>query len=164
LSAPRDAAPRAVRALLVQARPHVTEDLRERLVRGGVNVVAAVDSAKAAIGETIRIRPDLIVIDIRHDSRSVATVIDVLREVDGRRDAETRTAHALASARERHASLSPREREVFARVVRGRLNKQIASDLRVSERTVKAHRARVMRKMHVDSIAELTRLAERLGI
>jgi FixJ family two-component response regulator len=64
----------------------------------------------------------------------------------------------------RWVTLSPRERAVFALVVRGKLNKQIASDLHITERTVKAHRARVMRKMKVDSLAALTRLAERLGI
>jgi RNA polymerase sigma factor (sigma-70 family) len=57
----------------------------------------------------------------------------------------------------RFAKLSPREREVFELVVAGRLNKQIAAALETSERTVKAHRARIMEKMEVDSVAELVR-------
>ena len=61
------------------------------------------------------------------------------------------------------ASLTPREREVFERVVAGMLNKQIAGQLRITEKTVKAHRARVMRKMRVRSVAELARMAEKLG-
>lgn len=61
------------------------------------------------------------------------------------------------------ASLTPREREVFERVVVGMLNKQIAGQLRITEKTVKAHRARVMRKMRVRSVAELARMAEKLG-
>lgn len=66
--------------------------------------------------------------------------------------------------RGRYASLTPREREVFARIVQGLLNKQIAAELGTTERTVKAHRAQVMAKMRVQSVAELTRLAERMGI
>ena len=65
--------------------------------------------------------------------------------------------------RERYRSLSPREREVMALVVRGRLNKQIGGDLGISEITVKAHRGRVMRKMRARSLADLVKIAGRLG-
>jgi FixJ family two-component response regulator len=65
--------------------------------------------------------------------------------------------------RARFGSLTAREREVFALVVRGLLNKQIAGQLGTSERTVKAHRANVMQKMHASSLPDLTRAAERLG-
>ena len=58
---------------------------------------------------------------------------------------------------ERYAKLSPRERQVFDLVVAGRLNKQIASELETSERTIKAHRAKIMEKMQVGSVAELVR-------
>ncbi len=61
-------------------------------------------------------------------------------------------------------SLTPREREVFSLVVTGMLNKQIAYDLGMSEKTVKVHRARVMNKMQADSLAELVRSAYRVGI
>jgi FixJ family two-component response regulator len=61
-----------------------------------------------------------------------------------------------------HASLTPREREIMALVVSGLLNKQIAIKLGISEITVKAHRGRVMRKMHVDSLADLVRAATAL--
>ena len=64
----------------------------------------------------------------------------------------------------RYATLSPREREVMALVVSGRLNKQVAGELHISEITVKAHRGRVMRKMGAGSFAELVKLAERLGV
>jgi FixJ family two-component response regulator len=60
--------------------------------------------------------------------------------------------------------LTPREREVFELVVRGRLNKQIAHELGTSERTIKAHRHKVMEKCEVRSLAELVVIAERLGI
>jgi FixJ family two-component response regulator len=61
-------------------------------------------------------------------------------------------------------TLTPREREVMNLVVRGLLNKQIAFELGTVEKTVKVHRARVMEKMEVQSLAELVRLAERAGI
>ena len=62
------------------------------------------------------------------------------------------------------AALTPRERQVFGRVVRGRLNKQIAHELGATERTIKAHRHQVMEKMKVQSLAELVSIAERLGL
>ncbi len=65
---------------------------------------------------------------------------------------------------QRLASLTPREREVLAHVVAGRLNKQIAGDLGTVEKTIKVHRARIMEKMAARSLADLVRIAERLGI
>jgi RNA polymerase sigma factor (sigma-70 family) len=62
------------------------------------------------------------------------------------------------------SKLTPREREVFELVVRGKTNKQVANTLGATERTIKAHRQRVMEKMQVRSLAELVSLAERVGI
>ena len=77
-----------------------------------------------------------------------------------RRDANTRTSRQTQlEVRRRFDSLTPRERTVFAHVVSGKLNKQIASVLGTCERTVKAHRAHVMDKMHAQSVADLVRLA-----
>jgi FixJ family two-component response regulator len=70
----------------------------------------------------------------------------------------------VAEVRKRVKTLTPREAEVFALVVTGMLNKQIASQLGVVEKTVKVHRARVMEKMRARSVAELVRLADRLGV
>jgi FixJ family two-component response regulator len=64
----------------------------------------------------------------------------------------------------RFATLTPREREVLELVVRGMLNKQIAAALRASEKTIKIHRGRVMEKMKVQSVADLVRAAEKIGI
>jgi FixJ family two-component response regulator len=70
----------------------------------------------------------------------------------------------LQALRQCHASLTPRERETMALVVCGLLNKQIAVRLGISEITVKAHRGQVMRKMGVDSLAELVRVAAALDV
>ena len=70
----------------------------------------------------------------------------------------------LEDVLERVEKLTPREREVMVLVVRGLLNKQIAFELGTVEKTIKVHRARVMEKMQVDSLANLVRLAEKVGI
>jgi len=70
----------------------------------------------------------------------------------------------LSEIRARLATLTPREREVLEYVVTGKLNKQIAGDLGTVEQTVKVHRARVMEKLRVRSVAELVRLAQRCGV
>jgi FixJ family two-component response regulator len=70
----------------------------------------------------------------------------------------------MKGLRTRLESLTPREREVFRLVVSGMLNKQIAFDLGTAEKTIKVHRARVMQKMGAQSLADLVRFAEKLGI
>jgi len=81
------------------------------------------------------------------------------------RDAVARLEQAkLSEIRAGLKTLTPREREVLEHVVSGKLNKQIAGDLGITEATVKMHRARVMAKMKVQSVAELARLTERCGI
>jgi FixJ family two-component response regulator len=78
------------------------------------------------------------------------------------------TALERESERERlkrgYASLSPRERQVMMLVVAGRMNKQVGSELGISEITVKAHRGQVMRKMSADSLADLVRMAANLDL
>ena len=78
--------------------------------------------------------------------------------------AELRRERTLAELRSRHASLTPRESQVMALVVKGLLNKQIAAELGISEITVKEHRGRMMRKMKVRRVPDLVKLAARLGL
>jgi len=81
------------------------------------------------------------------------------------RDARERSARAqVADVEGRRRTLTARESDVLALVVRGLLNKQIAGELGISEGTVKIHRARVMEKMRVGSVAELVRLIERMPL
>jgi FixJ family two-component response regulator len=81
------------------------------------------------------------------------------------RDAEARRqASEIAGLRKRHATLTPRERQVLALVVQGLLNKQIAGELGTTDLTVKAHRGHVMRKMGAGSLADLVRMAGKLKI
>ena len=77
---------------------------------------------------------------------------------------DRRRAGGERRARERYESLTPREREVFALVAAGLLNKVIADRLGAAEATVKIHRGRVMEKLGADSVADLVRMAERLGL
>lgn len=83
--------------------------------------------------------------------------ISLDREARQRRD-------DVAELRKRYESLTAREREVFALVATGALNKQIALQLGTTERTVKAHRGQMVQKMQADSVAELVRMADKLGI
>ena len=81
------------------------------------------------------------------------------------RDGEFRKQRAdMLESRERLETLTPREREVLTLVVAGLLNKQIAGELGTTEVTIKAHRGRVMRKMHAASLADLVRMTEKLKI
>ena len=91
-----------------------------------------------------------------------AELLEAVRRAVDRGREQRATLRGLEQIETLFASLSPREREVFERVVVGTLNKQIAGQLGITEKTVKAHRARVMRKMRVRSVAELARMAEKL--
>lgn len=91
-------------------------------------------------------------------------LIDAIERALARQEAAREQRGKLDLLRALVSSLTPRERQVFDLIVRGRINKQIAYELGTTERTVKAHRHQVMEKMRVHSLAELVSIAERLGL
>ncbi len=91
-------------------------------------------------------------------------LLDAVARALARQEQAREQNERLGAQRALVATLTPRESEVLALVVRGKLNKQIAYALGASERTVKAHRHSIMLKLHAPSLAELVVIAERLGI
>jgi FixJ family two-component response regulator len=91
-------------------------------------------------------------------------LLNAIRQAIERSRIESAREAELHAFRNCYASLTPREREIMALVVSGLLNKQIGAELGISEITVKAHRGKVMRKMRVDSLADLVRIAMALDV
>ncbi len=93
-----------------------------------------------------------------------AALFDAVRRALDRDAAERRARSRRAQLQQRYHTLTPREREVLPHLLAGQLNKQIAGDLGTSERTIKAHRAALMTKLAVGSVAELVRFSQELGV
>ena len=136
-------------------------ELRAALQRQGVALPVIFLTGYADVDSSVRAMKagavDFLAKPVERD-----TLLDALRRALAR-DALQRTARDEADRlRARFASLTSREREVFDRIVAGKPNKDIAEELGIAERTVKAQRAQVMAKLEVGSAAELGRLAEQL--
>jgi FixJ family two-component response regulator len=95
------------------------------------------------------------------DQQDLLEAVEEALAIDAAARADWSARNAVA---ERLATLTPRERQVFQQVVAGRLNKQIAAQLGIVEKTIKVHRARVMHKMGAGSVAELVQIAQLAGI
>ena len=137
-------------------------DLQAALQRQGVTLPVVFLTGYADVASTLQAMKagavDFLAKPVDRD-----TLFDALRRALAR-DALQRAARDEAMRlRARFNSLTPRERAVFDRVVAGKVNKQIADDLGIGERTVKTERAQVLTKLGVGSTAELGRLAERLA-
>jgi FixJ family two-component response regulator len=91
-------------------------------------------------------------------------LLSAIRQAVERSETALSLAAQMRTLRDRYASLSGREREVMALVVAGLLNKQVGSELGISEITVKAHRGRMMQKMKADSLPDLVNMAARIGL
>ena len=99
-----------------------------------------------------------------HDFLSKPVVSDDLLGAIERAFAHHQSSRGLDDIRTRITNLTPREREVFELIIRGNTNKHAARTLGTTERTIKAHRSKVMEKMRVETLAELVSLAERVGV
>jgi FixJ family two-component response regulator len=151
-------------AVLDVRMPHLTGiELQEALAAAGRRLPLVFVTGHADVPMSVRAMKggavDLLTKPV--DARDLLDAIERAVAKDVRdRDEEARVGEIQARVR----TLTPRETEVFALVVTGMLNKQIAADLGIGEKTVKVHRARVMEKMRAGSVAELVRLADRVGV
>ncbi len=127
-------------------------DLPVVIVTGHADVALAVRAMKAGA------------VDFIEKPFEERAILDSLQNAQTRFAAQRASAQAGASAREKLATLTPREREVFDQMVRGKQNKVIAYDLDISPRTVEVHRARVLEKLEARSLSELVRLALAAGL
>ena len=121
-------------------------------VTGHVDVRASVKAMRAGA-------VDLLTKPVDQDELLAAVERAVTKDTAHRSEAVR-----IAEIRQRVKTLTARETQVFALVVTGMLNKQIAGELGIGEKTIKVHRARVMEKMRATSVAELVRLADALGV
>jgi RNA polymerase sigma factor (sigma-70 family) len=138
-------------------------DLQEELQKRGLDLPIVFLSGRADVASGVRAMKGGAV-DFLQKPVSDRDLLEAIR----RALEKAREGHAARSDRmaleDRAARLTPREREVFGLVVSGLLNKQVGAELGVTERTIKVHRARVMEKMEAGSLAELVRMADRLGL
>jgi FixJ family two-component response regulator len=91
-------------------------------------------------------------------------LLDAIHHALERDRARRQQEAEIATLRERFESLTPREQEILPRVISGLLSKQIAGEIGTTEATVKVHRSQLMRKMGAESVADLVRMAEKIGI
>ncbi len=138
-------------------------ELQERLARNGVPLPVVFLTGHGDIPMSVRAiktgAVDFLTKPVDH-----ADLVRAVRAALERSAARAAESAELAELSVRLATLTPREREVLAHVISGKLNKQIAGDLGTSEQTIKVHRMRVTAKMGIPSAVELARAVQRLGV
>jgi FixJ family two-component response regulator len=138
-------------------------ELQEALIQARRDVPIIFISGHADVPSSVRaIKAGAI--DFLQKPFSDQALLDIIHRALRHDRAARRERAELAAIRQRFDTLTPRERDVLGLVIQGRLNKQIAGDLGISEKTVKFHRGRVMEKTQVGSVAELVRQSDRLGL
>jgi FixJ family two-component response regulator len=138
-------------------------DLQAQLVEAKIEMPVIFITAHADIQMSVRAMKAGAVEFLTKPFRDQDLLDAVHQAIERERSARGQRAE-LAELRGRYESMSPREQEVMALVIRGLLNKQVAAEIGTTEATVKLHRGKVMQKMQADSLADLIRMGERLGI
>jgi two-component system, LuxR family, response regulator FixJ len=138
-------------------------DLQKALVGRGVLVPMVFVTGFGTVSTSVQAMRDGAV-DFLEKPADPGALLDAVERAIAKRDILAARAGAAAEVQRRVALLTARERQVFEGVVQGLPNKQIAAQLGIALKTVKVHRGRVMQKMEADSVADLVRFAETLGL
>ena len=138
-------------------------ELQERMADAGITLPVVFLTGKGDIPMSVHAMKHGAV-DFLVKPVEESVLFQALEQAIRRQAAEAATRHHRDRIMARLALLSDREREVLERVLQGRLNKQIAFEMGIAEKTVKAHRGRVMEKMEAHTIAELVHLCDSVGI
>lgn len=138
-------------------------ELQEELARRGLNLPVLLISGQADVPSSVRAMKAG-AIDFLEKPVAAADLLEAVHRALERHTAQETVRQEQDLLRLRLDRLTPREREVFALVATGLLNKQVGFELGTSEKTIKVHRARVMEKMEASSLADLVRMAGRLGL
>ena len=157
---PRSEAP-ACLVLDVQLPGSSGLDLTETLNRSGIEIPVTFITGQGTIPMSVRAMKAGAV-EFLTKPFSEEELLGAIEQSLSRARAARAARAEQQSLRERFEKLTPRERDVFALVVAGRMNKEIAAELSIAEQTVKQHRKRVMEKLGVGSVAELVRFAQRI--
>ena len=138
-------------------------EFQRTLIKSNIDIPVIFISAHADVPMTVRaIKSGAI--DFLTKPVHEQQLIDTVQAGIERDRARRKEAKVVAELRERFESLTPREREIFMLMISGRRNKQIAAQAGLSEMTVKVHRSHVMQKMQANSLVELVRIADQLGV
>ena len=137
-------------------------DLQQELTQSGIQIPIIFITGHGDIPMSVRAMKAGAVEFLTKPFRSRG-LLDAIRAALERDRSAHKERSEAGELRQRYEQLTPREREVMALVAAGLLNKQVAGELATTERTIKFHRAHIMQKMHAESLADLVRMAEKLG-
>jgi FixJ family two-component response regulator len=138
-------------------------DLQRELARSEIYIPIIFITAHGDIPMSVRAMKAGAVEFLTKPFRS-RSLLDAIRAAIDRDRAASNERSEIGALRQRYQQLTPREREVLLLVAAGLLNKQVAGKLATTERTIKFHRAHIMQKAHAESVADLVRMVEKLGI
>lgn len=138
-------------------------DLQEALARAGRDVPIVFITGHGDVPTSVRAMKGG-AIDFLQKPFNDQDLLDCVHRALSQSRAKLAERTERTELQDRLDTLTPREREVLLQVITGKLNKQIAGDLGIAEKTIKVHRGRVMQKMRAGSVADLVRMVEKLGL